>query len=186
MHHRIDTILEHLRQDVARRISTPNPSAPLAATSGIAWRRCILDPVAIFHWFLIQVLHGNTSLEHVARLAGGLFTGAAYCLARAALAAGRLPIRPPRTWSRRLVPETHGEGLWRGHRTLLIDGSAFSMPDTPELQEQFGQPGDRRRDAASPWPRSWRCSMPGPGCSAGLGHAVSLPRDGRVGESIPR
>ena len=40
-----------------------------------------------------------------------------------------------------LVEETRSEGLWRGHRTLLIDGSAFSMPDTPELQKRFGQPG---------------------------------------------
>jgi hypothetical protein len=42
---------------------------------------------------------------------------------------------------RALVPRTEGEGLWRGHRTFLIDGSSFSMPDTPELQRHFGQPG---------------------------------------------
>ena len=40
-----------------------------------------------------------------------------------------------------LIPETQAEGLWRGHRTFLVDGSAFSMPDTRELQERFGQPG---------------------------------------------
>jgi hypothetical protein len=37
-----------------------------------------------------------------------------------------------------LVPDTHSEGLWLGlHRTLLTDGSSFSMPDTPKLQAQF-------------------------------------------------
>ena len=40
-----------------------------------------------------------------------------------------------------MIPETQAQGLWRGHRTFLVDGSAFSMPDTPELQKQFGQPG---------------------------------------------
>ncbi len=40
-----------------------------------------------------------------------------------------------------LVPVTRNDGLWRGHRTWLVDGSAFSMPDTPELQKRFGQPG---------------------------------------------
>src|SRR4051794_32030495 len=84
MHHRIDTILKHLRQDVALRL---NPEAIRSAcrAAGHSWRERTLDPVAILHWFVIQVLHGNTSLEHVARLGGGLFTGAAYCLARALL-----------------------------------------------------------------------------------------------------
>jgi hypothetical protein len=40
-----------------------------------------------------------------------------------------------------LITETQAEGLWRGHRTFLVDGSAFSMPDTDELQRVFGQPG---------------------------------------------
>jgi hypothetical protein len=42
---------------------------------------------------------------------------------------------------RAIVPRTEVEGLWRGHRTFLVDGSSFSMPDEPELQRHFGQPG---------------------------------------------
>ena len=42
---------------------------------------------------------------------------------------------------RALVPATEDAGRWHGHRTFLIDGSSFSMPDTPELQRHFGQPG---------------------------------------------
>ena len=26
-------------------------------------------------------------------------------------------------------------GRWRGHRVFFVDGSSFSMPDTPELQK---------------------------------------------------
>src|SRR5207302_702019 len=36
---------------------------------------------------------------------------------------------------------TGRDGRWRGHRTFHIDGSSFSMPDTAELRQEFGQPG---------------------------------------------
>lgn len=51
---------------------------------------------------------------------------------------------------RALVPQTEVEGLWRGHRTFLVDGSAFSMPDTPELQRHFGQPGGQAAGCGFP------------------------------------
>jgi Transposase DDE domain len=148
MHHRIDTILKRLRQDVAQRLD-PESIRSACREAGHSWRQCVLNPVAIVHWFVIQVLHGNTSLEHVARLGGGLFTGAAYCLARAflPLAVFQLVLH---NLVKALIPDTQAEGLWRGHRTLLVDGSAFSMPDTPELQKQFGQPGAQRPGCGFP------------------------------------
>ena len=138
MHHRIDTILKRLRQDVARRLD-PDSIRAACRGAGHRWRDRVLDPVAIVHWFVTQVLHGNTSLEHVARLGGGLFTGAAYGLARALLP---LPVFQTvlHDLVEALVPGTQVEGLWRGHRTFLVDGSAFSMPDVPELQDRFGRP----------------------------------------------
>lgn len=148
MHHPIDTILRGLRQDVARRLD-PESIQSACRQAGHTWRQCILDPVAIVHWFVIQVLHGNTSLEHVALLGGATFTGAAYCLARS-----HLPLAVLQSvlvnLIRSLIPETHTEGLWRGHRTFLVDGSAFSMPDTPELQERFGQPGAQKPGCGFP------------------------------------
>jgi hypothetical protein len=99
-----------------------------------------LTPFTILLWFVAQVLHGNTALTHITVKARRAFTESAYCQARARLplavfrAALRFAIRA-------LVPRTEVEGLWRGHRTFLIDGSSFSMPDTPALQQHFGQPG---------------------------------------------
>jgi hypothetical protein len=148
MHHRIDTILERLRQDVAQRLD-PGSIRSACLEAGHGWRNCILNPVAIVHWFVIQVLHGNTSLEHVARLGGGLFTGSAYCLARAFLPLAVFQI-VLHDLVKALIPETQAEGLWRGHRTFLVDGSAFSMPDTPELQKQFGQPGAQKPGCGFP------------------------------------
>lgn len=139
MHHRIDTILKRLRQDVARHLQ-PESIFSACRAAGHTWRQCTLDPVAIVHWFLTQVLHGNTSLEHIANLAGRLFTGAAYCTARSGLPLAVFQSVLHDT-IKALIPDTEVDGRWRGHRTFLIDGSSFSMPDTPELQERFGQPG---------------------------------------------
>ena len=74
-----------------------------------------------------------------------------------------------------LIPITDREGLWRGHRTLLIDGSAFSMPDTPELQSPFGQPGGQKPGCGFPGgqdPGGVPCRYRG--AVEGHGHAVAL------------
>ena len=49
-----------------------------------------------------------------------------------------------------LVPDMDESGLWRGHRTWLLDGSSFSMSDTPELQAHFGQPGAQAKGCGFP------------------------------------
>lgn len=148
MHHRIDTILKRLQQDVARRLD-PESIRAACRQAGHRWRDRQLNPVAIVHWFVVQVLHGNTSLEHVARLSGGQFTGSAYCLARALLPRAVFQV-VLHGLVESLIPQTEAEGLWRGHRTFLVDGSAFSMPDTPELRGQFGQPGAQRPGCGFP------------------------------------
>src|SRR5687768_18584961 len=40
--------------------------------------------------------------------------------------------------------------LWRGHRAFAVDGSSFSMPDTPELREAFGQPAGQAKGCGFP------------------------------------
>jgi hypothetical protein len=108
-----------------------------------------LTPAAIIHWFLIQVLHGNTALTHVSLLAGRAFSDAALCMARA-----RLPLAVFQAVLRDMVkaaiPDTEAIGRWRGHRTFLVDGSSFSMPDTPALQAHFGRPGNQRTGCGFP------------------------------------
>lgn len=42
------------------------------------------------------------------------------------------------------------EGLWRGFRVRLIDGACVSMPDTPELQQQFPQPPGQKAGCGFP------------------------------------
>jgi hypothetical protein len=39
---------------------------------------------------------------------------------------------------------------WFGHRVWVMDGSSFSMPDTPDLQAAFGQPTGQRPGCGFP------------------------------------
>jgi Transposase DDE domain len=149
MHRRISTTLNTLRQDLAAGLGGDFILKACRA-AGHTWSdSCLLTPVAIIHWFLVQIFHGNTALTHVSLLAGRAFTASAFCQARAAL-----PLVVYRAVLREmvkgLIPATEAVGLWLGHRTFLEDGSAFSMPDTPELQAHFGQPGAQAKGCGFP------------------------------------
>lgn len=145
----IDTALQRLQQDLSPYLDEAAVS-DLCKPCGHRWRYdALLSPFTIILWFVIQVLHGNTALTHITLKARRAFTESAYCQARA-----RLPLAVFRAVLgfviRALVPRTEAEGRWRGHRTFLVDGSSFSMPDTPELQRHFGQPGNQAAGCGFP------------------------------------
>jgi hypothetical protein len=149
MHRRISHILHALRQDLAAKLGDDVILAACRAVGHTWCDSCLLTPAAIIHWFLIQILHGNTALTHVSLLAGRAFSASAFCQARA-----RLPLAVFRALLRQMVgaviPDTEVIGRWRGHRTFLADGSSFSMPDTPALQAHFGQPGNQAKGCGFP------------------------------------
>src|SRR4051812_40411005 len=148
MRHRILVALRALRQDLATHLDE-DAVHDACRGAGHRWRDRVLTPVAILRWFVIQVLHGNTALNHVSLLAGRSFTDAALCQARA-----RLPLAAYRAVLRglteALAPDTQSQGTWRGHRTFLVDGSSFSMPDTPELRAHFGTSGRAKPGCSFP------------------------------------
>lgn len=148
MHQRIDTALRSLRQDISGHLQA-DWVLEACREVGHRFRVCTLDPVAIFHWFMTQVLQGNTALRHVSLLAGRAFTDAAYCQARA-----RLPLAVFEAVLRKvahaLKSQTETDGRWRGHRVLFVDGSAASTPDVPALQEAFGQPSNQAKGCGFP------------------------------------
>jgi hypothetical protein len=138
MAHSIVVAIERIKREVAKWL-TPEAIEQTARELGHQWRDCLLDPVRTIHLFLLQILHGNTACEHVPRLGNVRCTGAAYCEARSRLP---LALLQRLLWrlSQPLRDIAGEEGRWRGHRTFHVDGSAVSMPDTPELQARFGQP----------------------------------------------
>jgi hypothetical protein len=105
--------------------------------AGHRWRERTLGPRATLEAMALQMLHGNTAMAHVVRLAGGGFCESAYCQARA-----RLPIAVVRAQLRAFTLRSGGPPAdWKGHRVTLIDGTGVSTPDTPELRGALGLAG---------------------------------------------
>ena len=73
----------------------------------------------------------------------------AYCKARQRLPKELLP-RLAKRVADSLTAQAGTEQLWHGRRVLAADGSAFSMPDTPENQERFPQPCRQKKGCGFP------------------------------------
>jgi hypothetical protein len=155
MHYRIVSILRRFQRAPAEQLDR---AEILDACRQVehTWRTRLLDPVVIVHLFLTQILHGNTAITHLVRISGLVFTASAYCQARC-----RLPLALFRELLRRvaerLKPAIDDSETWHGHRVFVTDGSGFSMPDTAELREHFGQPSGQR-----------------PGCGFPVAHLLAL------------
>jgi hypothetical protein len=145
----VTTILQRFTTEWAALLQ---PEAILAACGEvgyIAWRHRVLTPVTTIQVFLLQILHGNTACSHLPPLSGLRFSAAAYCQARAKLPLHLFALLLERfgTAVRRSALD---EGRWHGHRPFLVDGSGCSMPDTPALQDAFGQSTEQRSGCGVP------------------------------------
>jgi hypothetical protein len=119
--------------------------------SGYGWRDRELDPATTLGLFIQQVLHGNAPCTEIRHIAGQAITASAYCQARS-----RLPLKVYQQLLQEVCEQgsssidEQADARWHGHRTWLLDGSTFSMPDTPELQEAFGQPSGQKPGCGFP------------------------------------
>jgi Transposase DDE domain len=148
-------VVKQFQQDWTSQLE---PEAILTACRDVAyrWRERTLDPVTTIELFCVQILHGNTACTHLRHLTTCSVTASASCQARMQLP---LSVLEPllRSVSHALQHQPLDEGRWLGHRTFWVDGSSFSMPDTPTLQEHFGQPGKQL-----------------PGCGFPVAHLLAL------------
>jgi hypothetical protein len=145
---RIVTILGRLQQDLAVELS-PDSIERACKEEKYSWRKRLLEPVTTLYLFILQILHGNTACSHTVHFGRWNFTDSAYCAARQRLPLG--VIRRLAEWvARRVRTSTTAAATWHNHRVWLLDGSSFSMPDTPELQAAFGQPGNQRKGCGFP------------------------------------
>lgn len=145
----IFSAVKRIKAEVAQFLK-PELIRKVCEAVGHVWRDRVLDPVTTVHLFALQILHGNTACAHVPRLGAVDCSGEAYCQAR-----GRLPLQVLQFLLRALsqflgASPMVDDGRWHGHRTFLTDGSSVSMPDTPELQEAFGQPGAQKPGCGFP------------------------------------
>lgn len=146
----IGFIIDQIKQDPARLLE----HLPIRATCvelGLNWRDRCLDPATTVVLFIRQIIHGNSSCAAVRHLGNRRFSAQAYCKARQ-----RLPLELIQRLSRQLsdaVRQIHRcrtAELFLTHRVFVVDGSTFSMPDTPELQDHFGQPGMQKKGCGFP------------------------------------
>ena len=127
----------------------------VAGLLDLTGRDCTLTPAVTVRLAVRRCLEGGTAVSHLRHLSGLDFHRSSY---------GRAVQRLPETFftllagavTRKLRRDRPAK-LWHGHRVLLLDGSGLSMPDTPELQAAFGQPGGRR-----------------PGCGFPVAHLLAL------------
>ena len=84
---RIVPILDRLRQDQSAHLA-PEAIRDACRKQKYTWRRRLLDPVTTIYLFLLQILHGNTSCQHVVHFGCWTFTDSAYCQARKRLPLG--------------------------------------------------------------------------------------------------
>jgi len=141
--------LEQIKSELARFLS-PEFIRQVCHGVGHVWRERVLDPVTTLHLFALQILHGNTACPHVLRLGAVECTDEAYVQGRQRLPLAVFQRLLSSVRERLLGSSTLDEGRWHGHRTFLIDGSGVSMPDTPPLQQEFGQPGSQKPGCGFP------------------------------------
>jgi len=110
-----------------------------------------LPPARLIGLFMRQIAAGNVPCEAVRMMGEDQFSASGYCQARM-----RLPLAVIESTARQVSRElgeavdAKAEHCWRGHRVLLIDATGFSMPDEPELQAHFGQPGCQKPGCGFP------------------------------------
>jgi hypothetical protein len=148
MFQRLSSALQRIQDDLAQVLDAAHITTA-CQEAGYRFRRRLLDPITTIHLFVLQILQGNFAVARLKDFTDRDFTEAAYCKAR-----GRLPLQVLQTLLRRVGaavrPTVDDAGRWHGHRTFHVDGSSFSMPDTPALQKQFGQPGNQRAGCGFP------------------------------------
>ncbi len=141
-------ILGHFKQNWTKELST-TAITQACRDACMTWNESTLNPIVTIQIFFLQVLHGNTAIEHLSHLAGMSFTAAAYCNARMRVKLESLCMLLERCVGQ-LQQETFETARWLGHRVFHVDGSSFLMPDTPELQAHFGQPGQQKAGCGFP------------------------------------
>jgi len=156
----VRSILSRISSDLEQYLPERSVLAAFEA-AGHQWRERQLGPVRTLHLFILQVLACNTAMAHLRHLAGETFSLAAYCQARARLplAALQALLRDSSAAMRDAMlqkAQQSGDGaagLWHGLRAFLVDGSSTITPDTPALQDAFGQPSGCKAGCGFPVPK---------------------------------
>jgi hypothetical protein len=147
----IRRILGQFKEQWSSQLGTDQELQTLCREAGLQWRERVLTPVRMIRLFFLQILHGNVACEALPHLSGLRFTSGAYCMARM-----KLPLELFQSLLARVTQQLSWFGplanadRWRGHRVFLLDGTGFSLPDTPELRRHYGTPPSQQPGCGFP------------------------------------
>ena len=136
---RISHALARLKREPLADLPAPAPLDQWLAECGVpAWRDRLLTPLVTLRLFLTQILHGNCAITALRQLGGIDFAKSSYAEARS-----RLPLMALQSllrWLHGCAARAMEPVRALGQRVLIVDGSNFSVPDTPELRRHFHLP----------------------------------------------
>ena len=119
------------------------------ASAGHAWRDRVLTPAVTMKLFILQVLHGNTAINHLLGLFGMNCSASSYCEART-----RLPLAGVAAAAAGLCCDSgrciDNAPKWFGRRVVITDATSATTPDTPALQEIWPQPRPHKAGCGFP------------------------------------
>lgn len=131
-------VLARLKRGPLADLPIARPPDQALREMGRTWRERVLTPLATLRLMLVQVLAGNCSIAALRQLSGIDFCPSSYSEAR-----GRLPLEVLQwllQWLHARAQCAMGVAGKIGPRVLIVDGSSYSMPDTPQLRAHFGLP----------------------------------------------
>jgi Transposase DDE domain len=142
----VSQVLARLRRDPFADLPIAAQLNQLLAEQRVVWRDRLLTPLVTLRLFLIQIAHGNCAIAALRQLGGIAFAPSSYCEARA-----RLPLPLLQSlllWMQELGEQamaTAAAAAAAGarcarRRILILDGSSYTTPDTPELVAHFHFP----------------------------------------------
>lgn len=146
----VASTLERVKQDLHRYLPV-RVMEQAFKDAGHRWRKRKFDPVTTIQLFVLQVLCCNTAITHLRHLAKRPINAAAYCKARMRLPLAALQKLLER--SAEAINGAHGQRLWCGLRTYLVDATCTMAPDTPDNQKVFPQPQGQKKGCGFPIPK---------------------------------
>lgn len=153
----VKILRERLSNSVAlpfRDILTENMIQESLDKENIKYRKRLYDPFVTLWIFICQVLDPDKSCKNAVSQVLSLLSDSgqplpsddtgAYCKARKRLSLGFI-ISLFRHVGQVLHQKPNGQFLWCNRPVFLVDGSTFSMYDTPQNQQDFPQPKNQHK-----------------------------------------
>jgi len=141
-------VLARVKREPLADLPLAGPLDQALREQGHCWRERVLTPLVTLRLMLVQILAGNCAIAALRQLAGIDFAPSSYCAARE-----RLPLSVLQwllRWLHARAAEALGVAKQLGPRVLVVDGSSYSMPDTPALRAHFSLPPGTKEGVGYP------------------------------------